>query len=46
MVETEDPLLDGPVAAPPGARINLQTQSSADEPLVTAGADGAVGARI
>ena len=32
MVETDDPLLDGPVPAPPGAHINAQTQVSASEP--------------
>jgi N-sulfoglucosamine sulfohydrolase len=33
MRETEDPLLDGTVTAPPGARVNEQWQLSADEPL-------------
>ncbi len=43
MEETADPLLDGPVPAPPGARINHQDQLSAGEPTFTA--DGvAVGA--
>jgi hypothetical protein len=32
MVETDDPLLRGPVAAPVGARINSQSQRSAEEP--------------
>jgi hypothetical protein len=32
MVATEDPLLDGPIEPPPGARINRQDQRSADEP--------------
>jgi arylsulfatase A-like enzyme len=32
MVETEDPLLRGPVAPPPGSRINTQAQISAEEP--------------
>jgi N-sulfoglucosamine sulfohydrolase len=36
MVQTNDPLLDGPVPAPPGARINAQDQRSADEPTHTA----------
>ena len=37
------PLLDGPVPAPPGARINAQDQLSADEPTFTVDADGVVG---
>jgi N-sulfoglucosamine sulfohydrolase len=37
MSETADPLLDGPVAPPPGARINLPDQRSPSEPTVTAG---------
>jgi len=32
MVETDDPLLHGPVPAPPGALINRQDQRSAEEP--------------
>ncbi len=32
MAETEDPLLEGPVAPPPGAMVNEQWQLSADEP--------------
>jgi arylsulfatase A-like enzyme len=32
MRETEDPLLDGPVAPPPGAEVNEQWQVSPDEP--------------
>lgn len=32
MAETSDPLLAGPVAAPPGARVNEQWQASAEEP--------------
>ena len=36
MAQTADPLLDGPVAAPPGAVINAQDQVSAGEPLFTA----------
>ncbi len=39
MVQTNDPLLDGPVAPPPGARINAQDQRSADEPTHTAQAE-------
>ena len=35
MIRTNDPLLDGPVPAPPGARINAQDQLSADEPTET-----------
>ena len=33
MEETDDPLLDGPVAPPIGARINAHTQISPDEPI-------------
>ncbi len=36
MEETADPLLSGPVPAPPGAHINLQTQRSAEDPPVVA----------
>jgi N-sulfoglucosamine sulfohydrolase len=36
MRETADPLLDGPIAPPPGARINLPDQRSPSEPTVTA----------
>lgn len=32
MVQSDDPLLHGPIAPPVGARINSQTQRSADEP--------------
>ena len=32
MAQTEDPLLDGPIAPPIGAQINLQSQRSAEEP--------------
>jgi len=39
MLETGDPLLDGPVPAPRGALINVQDQLSAGEPAFTA--DGA-----
>jgi N-sulfoglucosamine sulfohydrolase len=40
MEETSDPLLEGPVPAPPGAQINAQDQLSAAEPTFTA--DGAM----
>jgi N-sulfoglucosamine sulfohydrolase len=40
MEATWDPLLEGPVPAPPGAQINAQDQLSAAEPTVTA--DGAM----
>lgn len=40
MVQTADPLLDGPVPAPPGARINTQVQVSAEDPTFTADASG------
>jgi N-sulfoglucosamine sulfohydrolase len=40
MEETSDPLLEGPVPAPPGALINRQDQLSAGEP--TSVADGAM----
>ena len=33
---TADPLLDGPIAPPPGARVNLPDQRSPSEPTVTA----------
>jgi hypothetical protein len=39
MVLTSDPLLDGPVTPPPGARINAQDQRSAADPTFTVGAD-------
>jgi N-sulfoglucosamine sulfohydrolase len=32
MVSTDDPLLHGPIAPPAGARINSQSQHSAEEP--------------
>jgi arylsulfatase A-like enzyme len=35
MEQTADPLLDGPVPAPPGARVNRQDQRSAAEPTFT-----------
>jgi arylsulfatase A-like enzyme len=43
MVETDDPLLRGPVPPPVGSRINTQTQASAEDPtqLITE-ADSAV----
>ncbi len=37
MEDTGDPLLDGPVPAPPGARINAQDQLSADDPTFLVG---------
>jgi arylsulfatase A-like enzyme len=37
MVQTDDPLLNGPVPAPPGAHINRQDQRSAEEPTMAAG---------
>jgi arylsulfatase A-like enzyme len=39
MRETSDPLLDGPVAAPPGVRLNRQNQLSAEEPTYTVGSE-------
>jgi N-sulfoglucosamine sulfohydrolase len=42
MVDTQDPLLEGPVSPPVGAQINLQSQRSADEPTVTATGDAPV----
>jgi hypothetical protein len=39
MIETDDPLLDGPVSAPHGAHINAQTQVSASEPTFEVGGD-------
>jgi N-sulfoglucosamine sulfohydrolase len=39
MIDTSDPLLHGAVAPPAGARVNLQSQRSADEPTVTAPGD-------
>jgi arylsulfatase A-like enzyme len=41
MRDTGDPLLDGPVAAPPGVRLNRQDQVSAEEPTYTVGGDAA-----
>jgi N-sulfoglucosamine sulfohydrolase len=35
MQETDDPLLDGPIPAPPGARLNRQDQRSPEEPTYT-----------
>ncbi len=43
MIKTEDPLLDGPVPAPVGARINAQTERSASDETFIVGAE-AVGA--
>jgi arylsulfatase A-like enzyme len=40
MRETNDPLLDGPVAAPSGVRLNRQDQLSADEPTYTPAPEG------
>jgi arylsulfatase A-like enzyme len=37
MRETDDPLLDGDVPAPPGAEINLPTQVSPEEPVTVVG---------
>jgi arylsulfatase A-like enzyme len=37
MQERQDPLLDGPVAPPPGAELNLPTQLSPEEPTWRAG---------
>jgi arylsulfatase A-like enzyme len=42
MVDTDDPLLDGPVSPPVGAQLNLQSQRSADEPTVLATGDAPV----
>jgi arylsulfatase A-like enzyme len=42
MRDSDDPLLDGPVPAPEGVRLNRQDQVSAEEPTYTVGA--AVGA--
>ena len=42
MEETADPLLDGPVPAPLGARINAQDQVSAEDPTFTVDASGAM----
>ncbi|MFZ0090972.1 MAG: sulfatase [Solirubrobacteraceae bacterium] len=44
MRRTGDPLLHGPVAAPPGAQLNSQDQASASDPTFTA--DGVVDAAI
>jgi hypothetical protein len=40
MRESGDPLLDGPVPAPPGAEINLPDQRSPSDPTGAVGADG------
>src|SRR3954464_3855406 len=37
MRDTDDPLLDGPVPAPAGARINTRDQRSAEEDPITVG---------
>jgi arylsulfatase A-like enzyme len=37
MRDSDDPLLDGPVAAPPGVRLNRQDGMSAEEPTYTVG---------
>jgi hypothetical protein len=37
MRETDDPLLQGDVAPPPGAEINLPTEVSPDEPVTVVG---------
>jgi hypothetical protein len=37
MQETGDPLLEGPVAPPPGAEINDPDQRSADDPVTIIG---------
>jgi N-sulfoglucosamine sulfohydrolase len=42
MEKTADPLLDGPVPAPPGAQINAQDQVSAEDPTFTVDASGAL----
>jgi arylsulfatase A-like enzyme len=41
MRETEDPLLEGPVAPPPGAIVNEQWQVSPDDPVRVVTADPA-----
>jgi N-sulfoglucosamine sulfohydrolase len=43
MAESGDPLLDAPVTAPPGVRLNRQDQVSAEEPTFTVGAAEVVG---
>jgi arylsulfatase A-like enzyme len=35
MRDTDDPLLEGPIPGPPGARLNRQDQRSAEEPTYT-----------
>jgi arylsulfatase A-like enzyme len=35
MRDSDDPLIDGPIPAPPGARLNRQDQRSAEEPTYT-----------
>jgi hypothetical protein len=39
MVLTKDPLLDGPVPAPPGARLNAQDQVSPEDETFVVGAE-------
>jgi arylsulfatase A-like enzyme len=39
MRDSADPLLDGPVPAPPGVRLNRPDQVSAEEPTYTVGSD-------
>lgn len=43
MIETDDPLLEGPVSPPPGAEYNEQDQMSAREPTRVARQSGARG---
>jgi N-sulfoglucosamine sulfohydrolase len=35
MVETQDPILNGPVPAPEGAQLNTPDQTSPHEPIIT-----------
>jgi arylsulfatase A-like enzyme len=42
MRDTDDPLLDGPVRAPAGVRLNRQDQVSADEPTYVVSAEAPV----
>jgi N-sulfoglucosamine sulfohydrolase len=43
MVQTGDPLLDGPMPAPAGAQVNAQDQRSAEEPTLTADGRSMIG---